>query len=214
MNIYLTGIDGAGKSTIIDRIKLEIFEDKKVEVVWARYQPKLIRYLTAPFKKSVTKGSSNFNDMDESQYNKWSAFKKNVTKNKLFSSLIFAFQYFEYSFTIKKIISLISASSAYVIVDRFILDFLVDQSVNHNLNKENWIVKRLLRKLQLFDYIIFVDVDEEIAFARKNDIPSKEYLTVRRNYYKSYIAELGNAFVVTNDGSIEETIANISKRIK
>ncbi|TCN72137.1 nucleoside/nucleotide kinase family protein [Acetobacteroides hydrogenigenes] len=214
MNIYITGIDGAGKTTIIERIIPELFPNEKVEVIWARYEPKLIRYLVAPLKKSQTNGSTNFNDMNEQQYNKWSSFKKKITKSKVLSCVIFTIQYIEYSITIKKVFSKLRKSPNNTIVDRFILDFLVDQSVNHGLNLNNWIVKRLLFKLNAFSYVIFIDVEEHIALVRKNDIPSKEYLSVRRKFYKEYIELLGNAVIVCNNNSLEDTIANISKKIK
>ena len=173
MRIYITGIDGAGKTTIIEKLKTELFFNEEVEVIWARYKPKLLRYVVAPFKKSKTKGSTNFNDMNDVQYSNWSAFKKKITRNKSLSSVIFTIQYIEYSITVNNVLSKIKKGNSNTIVDRFILDFLVDQSVNHKLSMDNWIVKRLLSKLRLLDYIVFVDVDEHIAFERKDDIPSK-----------------------------------------
>lgn len=213
MNIYLTGIDGAGKTTIIEELKADLFAKDKIEVVWARYEPKLMRYLVAPFKKSKTKGSTNFNDMDAIQYSRWSEFKKKITKKKFLSSIIFTWQYLEYSIRINKVMSRIKHRHSHVIVDRFILDFLVDQSVNHNLSQDNWIVKRLLSKLSVFDYIIYVDVEEDVAFVRKNDIPSKEYLAVRRAYYKTFVKALDNAFVVCNNTLLTETMENITNKI-
>lgn len=213
MRIYITGIDGAGKSTVIENLKTELFADDEVEVIWARYKPKLLRYLVAPFKKSKTKGSTNFNDMNAVQYSNWSAFKKKITKNKFLSRVIFTLQYFEYSITVNKVLSKIKKSRSNTIVDRFIIDFLVDQSVNHSLSMNNRIVKRLLSRLTVFDYIIFLDVDEHIAFKRKDDIPSKEYLSVRREFYKAYVKELDNAFVVSNNNKLSDTIECIVKKI-
>jgi thymidylate kinase len=213
MRIYITGIDGAGKTTIIEKLKTELFFNEEVEVIWARYKPKLLRYVVAPFKKSKTKGSTNFNDMNDVQYSNWSAFKKKITRNKSLSSVIFTIQYIEYSITVNNVLSKIKKGNSNTIVDRFILDFLVDQSVNHKLSMDNWIVKRLLSKLRLFDYIVFVDVDEHIAFERKDDIPSKEYLSVRRTFYKAFVKELDNAFVVSNNNNLSDVIESILKKI-
>jgi thymidylate kinase len=213
MRIYITGIDGAGKTTIIEKLKTELFFNEEVEVIWARYKPKLLRYVVAPFKKSKTKGSTNFNDMNDVQYSNWSAFKKKITRNKSLSSVIFTIQYIEYSITVNNVLSKIKKGNSNTIVDRFILDFLVDQSVNHKLSMDNWIVKRLLSKLRLFDYIVFVDVDEHIAFERKDDIPSKEYLSVRRTFYKAFVKELDNAFVVSNNNNLSDAIESILKKI-
>jgi thymidylate kinase len=214
MNIYITGIDGAGKSSIIERLKTDFFKNEKVNVIWARYEPKLLKFIVKPFKKYKTSGSTNFNDMNEHQYNKWSSFKRKITKNRVLSSIIFLIQYIEYSFRINKVKRSISKSSGVTIVDRYILDFIVDQSVNHKLTKKNVLVKRMMSKLSMFDHIIFIDVDEDIAFKRKNDIPSIEYLSTRRKYYRDYVESLQNAFIVKNNTSIEEAILMIENEIK
>lgn len=213
MKIYITGIDGAGKSTIIERVKSDIFPVEKVNVIWARYEPRIMKILTQPFKKSKTQNSTNFNDMNEVQYNNWSSYKATLTKNKFLSCFIFLVQYMEYSIKVKKVLVSINQSDEITIVDRFILDFIVDQSVNHKLDGQNWIVKRLLKKLNVFDKIIFIDVDEDVAFNRKADIPSLSYLTERRNYYKKYITMLNNGYIVTNNTTIDSAILKIKEII-
>lgn len=211
MIIYLTGIDGSGKSTVIEKIKTDIFPNENINVIWARYESKIMKFIVQPFKKVKTNGSTNFNDMNEIQYNSWHSFKSKITKNKWLSNKILLIQYLEFSHKINKVFKEINKTHVSTIVDRFILDFIVDQSVNHNLDEHNWIVKRLLLKLAEFDKIIYLDVDEEVAFKRKNDIPSIEYLTSRRSYYKKYISLLKNATLINNNNSLDNTILQIKK---
>jgi len=216
MKIYFTGIDGSGKSTVIERIKSEVFPNENIKVIWARYESKIMKLIVQPFKKIKTNGSTNFNDMSEKQYNSWHSFKSKITKKKWLSNQILLIQYLEYTYKINKVIKEINETKEATIVDRFILDFIVDQSVNHNLDEHNWIVKKLLSKLSEFDNIIYLDVDEEVAFKRKNDIPSVDYLTCRRNYYKRYVSLLKNATLINNNNNIDNTvfqIRNILQRV-
>jgi len=211
MKIYFTGIDGSGKSTVIERIKSDIFPNENIKVIWARYESKITKFIVQPFKKIKTKGSTNFNDMNEIQYKSWHSFKSKITNKKWLSNKILLIQYLEFSQKINKVLKEINETQESTIVDRFILDFIVDQSVNHNLDEHNWIVKRLLLKLAEFDEIIYLDVDEKVAFKRKNDIPSVDYLTCRRNYYKKYISLLENATLIDNNNNLDSTIFQIKK---
>jgi len=152
--------------------------------------------------------------MDGVEYSDWSRFKKNITKHWYVFQFFFLLQTLDYLVQLRKYNKTIkNHKDKLVIVDRYLLDFIVDQSVNYGSIENNFITKYLLRRLERFDIIFFIDTPEEIAFSRKNDIPSIDYLRERRNYYKQYIAKLKNAHVIDNSNEISEAMNEITSII-
>lgn len=202
------GIDGAGKSTIGDRIKHELEMSAPCELVWARYQPKLVKALVAPFRKKKVKSSQDYNNMSAEEYNAWTKSKKEkMQKHPIIAKILFWFQYMEYCSQIKDAVR--NKDGKHLIVDRYVLDFIVDQTINYGDISESSLTKKLLKKVAGFDKILFVNVDSEIAFRRKDDIPSLEYLNERRAIYMDYINRLPNAVSVSNNGAIEDTMTEV-----
>ena len=73
-----------------------------------------------------------------------------------------------------------------VVADRFIHDILVDLMVdvdNPNLH-QSLVGKLILSLIPAGAITILFDADEQTALQRKSDIPSKQYLTTRRQKYK------------------------------
>jgi len=54
MIIYLTGIDGSGKSTITEKLTTEVFRDREFDTIWARYKPNIVKIFVSPFKRKFT----------------------------------------------------------------------------------------------------------------------------------------------------------------
>jgi thymidylate kinase len=203
MVIYLTGIDGSGKSSLAKKIEKETFVNKNVISIWARYNPRIVKVLLAPFKRKYVSDTSNYHIMNDNQFSRWVLFKTKVTKNIFISKLFFLIQSIDYNLQLRKIMKTIRENhDKIIIIDRFYLDFIVDQSINYGDISNWWITKLFLKKLKIFDFIFYIDVEEEIAFGRKEDIPSKEYFTGKRYYYKQYISKLRNAHLVDNNSEI------------
>lgn len=210
MKIYLMGIDGAGKSTIGDFIKKELDKQGGCDVVWARYQPCLVKCLISPFRKKKVKSSDDYNNMTAADYMAWTKAKKEKTrKHPILARVLFLVQYLEYNNQIMRVLS--KSADKHLIVDRYVLDFVVDQTINYGDISETIPVKRLLKKISNFDKVIFVNVNSEIAFKRKSDIPSIEYLDERRKIYLNYIEKLPNAVCVNNNGNISDTVQEVKK---
>ncbi len=214
MILYLTGIDGSGKSTIAKRIEKEIFHNKKVVSIWSRYQPKFVKLLLAPFKKKYTSNSSEPHLMDKENFSKWVILKKKLTKNIFLSKLLFTIQSIDYYLQLNHVKKEIkNHKDKVVIIDRYYLDFIVDQSINYG-DISNWFfTKFFLKKLEKLTLVLYLDVDEETAMRRKDDIPSMEYFTNRKYYYTKYLSKIDNAYIVNNVREIEETIDEIKQII-
>ena len=211
MIVYFTGIDGSGKSTIAVEIAKKFNANSTCDIIWARYSPRWIKMLIAPFKSKHVSNGSDYNTMSGKEYSDWTGFKKKITRNRLLSKALFFLQFIEYSFQTRKIFNL---KTEHLVIDRYILDFIVDQSINYGNIEQSWLVKILLNRIKKINYVFFIDVEESIAFSRKSDIPSLEYLKVRRALYLQYIKKIPNGFVVKNESDINLAIEEIWKQIK
>jgi len=210
MLIYITGIDGSGKSTIIEHIREQLSSNKQVYVFWARYEPKMLKFPLRLFRKRIVKNSVNYNDMTEVQYILWKRFKRKILKINFLNKIIFILQYFDYILQLIRIEKQIGkCRGGIVFLDRYLLDFIVDQSINYGNISKSIITKTILNKLRKLDFIFYISVSPEVAMKRKSDIPSIQYLIDRDSVYKKYIQQLSNCKTVDND--TEDVSAAINK---
>jgi len=215
MVLYLTGIDGSGKSTIAKYLKDNVFTNKEVISIWARYQPKIVKFLLLGVKKKYIIDKTKPYLMDEEKYSNWVNFKKKITKIQFLKKVFFTIQAVDYIFQLKKINKKIKKNKdKIIIIDRYYLDFIVDQSLNYG-DIENWFfTKYFLKKTKKVDYIIYINVDKKIAFDRKDDIPSLEYFVGRKETYQKYINLCDNAFTIDNNKHLTDTIEKIKTIIQ
>lgn len=211
MIIYLTGIDGSGKTTLAGKLKELLEKSAPCDVVWARYEPKLVKWLSAPFRKRQASGHANHHRMNAADYSRWRDFKRKLVRRKGLSQLLYFLQYLDYVWQITRIPA--ATSERHLIVDRYVLDFIVDQTINHGNIETNICTKRLLRRLSRFDAIFYINTTPAIALSRKSDIPSLEYLTERQAIYTAYMHKIPNGHIVTNNGTAQEAMDDIRKNL-
>lgn len=73
-----------------------------------------------------------------------------------------------------------------IVVDRGIIDTLVDVTIDAGFSKGYAILESLyVMSIPKNSYIAVFDIDEKIAMQRKSDIPSIRYLELRRKLYLS-----------------------------
>ena len=73
-------------------------------------------------------------------------------------------------------------------------------------------LKKIQKHLPKPNKIFFINIPEETAFERKNDIPSLDYLKIRSKYYKNL--ELEKLASINGEKSIEEIQEIILKEIE
>jgi hypothetical protein len=93
-----------------------------------------------------------------------------------------------------------------IIFDRSPIDTLVDIIADTRLPIETGILRKLfLSLLPGGSIVIILDVNEEIALIRKEDILGKSHLSIRRKIYLK-LAELYRWHVITTKGSFKTSI--------
>ena len=210
--ICFTGIDGSGKSTISNKL-VETMNANGFSFmyVYNRYKPFLLR----PFLYIGGKLFLNKKDFFE-DYVDYSKTKKDAAKNHtLLSSIYQYFVIIDYFLqTIYKIkIPLIFGKN--IICDRYIYDTVVtDLAVDFNYT-EDQVLKVLSRISMIFpvpDKVFFIDVPEQVAFQRKNDIPSIEYLKDRIGFFNT-VANSYNFIILDGTASINDIISTLKKNV-
>lgn len=193
--IYLMGTDGAGKTTLSHGLLRKLSEDgKKVKYLYARYHPILVYPFKVISRLVLYKENTQYKN-----YKRYSQLKTNYSReHKVLArayAIICVLDYFLFTY-LKVMYKYIFAD--YIIIDRYVGDLVVTLSIASGL-KEN----EMLFLLKAFHYFFplptlsfFIDVNEDVAFQRKDDIPSVKYLRERklkyfilRNFYQFKIVD-------------------------
>lgn len=209
--ICFTGIDGSGKTTLSKEL-VELLNKKgvKCKYVYARLSP----FVLKPF---ISIGRLIFhlgNDISKN-YSEYSNTKRRAIIRHSFLSRVYQqILLFDYLLQIFFKVELPLVFGKNIVCDRYIYDTVItDLSVDMNYSKDKVInlLNNLLRFFPEPDMTFLIDVPEEIAYQRKDDMPSVDYLKERRKRY----VDVGNEYgMVILDGSkgLDELKNMIQKR--
>lgn len=209
--ICFTGIDGSGKTTLAKTL-VEAMTKRgiKVKYVYGRYDDIMVKPFITVGRALFLKGKDASVD-----YADYSRAKRKAYQNRLFSA---GYQYlllFDYLFQLLVKVSFPLMLGRNIICDRYIYDTVVtDLAVDLGYSDEK--LRSILRiysgLLPKPDLVFLVDAPEEIAFQRKGDICSVEYLKERRKIY----AELGEEYkmsILDSSRSLSELEATIGEKV-
>ena len=215
MIIYLTGIDGSGKTTLITQIETYLDElNFESETIWARYSPSLARFLVRRFKKRTISHDGDYNKISATEYTKWQIKKKKLSGNKMVKFALLTLFSIDYLFQILPILRKLRAIEGHtIIIDRFVIDFLADQTVNFGDLSDTLVYKKFVRICNRFDAVFFISVKPEVAFSRKRDIPSLSYLEERDKVYRDIIKDVARGYIIDNNGPFNNAFKEIQKII-
>jgi thymidylate kinase len=219
--VCFIGSDGSGKSTLADSIFQSIRNKKRIKVkkVYGRHQPVLMKAVNILGRRIFFRAKNNDNDNDRSDqnneknnnemfldYDEYLINKKLLYKKRskliyLYTNLLIIEYYFQILFNI-----IIPYKLGYSIIsDRYVYDTIInDLAVDQGLSIKD--VKKILDRFWLFiprpDIAFLVQVPEEVAIKRKNDIPSMSYLKIRNKLYN----EIANSEqIIILDGTLKRS---------
>jgi len=199
--VYLTGIDGCGKTT-----QAKMLTDYlnsmgiKSQYQWLRWSPSIGKLISAMKSKPADQSSnlknnnisfSTHNDSclqanENLHHNKWSSIKNYLFSTWAFRILWLQYATWDYYYSYKKATP--DWCADVLVLDRYYFDFIVDQSLNlresvfdFEKRVENGCLKRFIQP----DLFILIDISPETGWNRKRDGTSMAHLMKLDKAYKS-----------------------------
>ena len=210
--ICFTGMDGTGKTTLSKNLVKSLKErDIECKYVYARLTPIISKPFMWIGRSIFLHGKNMFENYSDYANTKRMAIEHNSFLSRIYQQILLFDYFFQVFFKVK--IPLIFSKN--IVCDRYVYDTVItDLSVDMNYSRDKVIdmLDNLLRFFPEPDRTFLIDVPEEIAYQRKNDTPSREYLRERRGIYLN----VGNKYkMVILDGTkkLEELQCEIEKEV-
>lgn len=187
--VYLIGTDGAGKTTLAKRLVAERLGGVDWQYLYCQTTPILILPLQLIARRLFLKKATQFEDYEAYRANKRAA----SARRKLPAQLYCLVWYCDFLWQAWTKVFLAWCRRKPVIVDRFHLDCVVNCGVLLGSSTEDMlrVARRLGCLLPRPDVTVFLNVSEAVAFSRKDDIPSPEYLRERKSRYLNLVGPCG-----------------------
>ncbi len=187
--ICLTGIDGAGKTTLAKSLT-ESMKAKDIDAIYVynRFKPVLMRIVFLIGKPLFLRKQNIFKD-----YKKYSTSKKSLFRHPGVLLFYRFMVFFEYSIQVILKTNFRLARGKVLVCDRYIYDTIINDFAIDLGYSQDKVLKELKWYFRLFpspDLAFFVDIPEEVAMQRKNDIPSIDFIRARRRFFLETAARL------------------------
>ena len=182
--ICITGIDGAGKTTLA-KSAVEALQEAgtPASYVYGRTYPLVSRLLMAVGRAVFLRKKDIWGD-----YQDYERGKQSVIRNPLLAWGYTVAILLDYYLQIWLKLGPYLFSRRTILVDRYIYDTVINDLSAHlgyTLDQTMRAIERGPRLLPRPELLILIDLPEEVAFARKDDIPHIDYLRARRGLYLS-----------------------------
>jgi thymidylate kinase len=219
MLITFSGLDGSGKSTLVDYLKDSLEKDnRKVAVSHMNYDIGVYASLRFLIHKTIGLGNGNSKEQsqkshaprEEAYENKFRSQAAKLryklvwnTKLRLLVYPIDVFIFLLYRFYVETL------NQQVLIMDRYFYDTLVDVTGarrSYRLRFLSWLTPTPTLP-------VYLDISPEKAFARKNEY-SVDYLNRRRLSYHKLISALPNMLVLSTDQDLDTTRLNMTSAIR
>ena len=195
--ICITGMDGAGKTTLARRIVAQLREKgQPCAYVYGRTYPLVSRLLMALGRAAFLRKQDIWEDFKE-----YETSKKQVMRSPILTWIYTAAILFDYYLQIWLKLAIHFFSRRTIVLDRYIYDTVIsDLSVHLGYSPQDTLgaIERGLKLLPRPALTILIDLPEEVAFERKDDVPHLDYLRQRR---KTYLLLENSPGVTRLDGS-------------
>lgn len=202
--IIISGIDGSGKTTVINNLKESLEKKgKTVDYIWMRYNHYLLRVMNA-LARILGLSVKVHNAMGD-------VWEHRLYKMKWFCWLYVRVSYFDNLFAVSKVRKL---KSDYVICDRWINDILIDLGAEcreMNILESKW-YKRFHNLLpeNSFQFVVKRDIKDVLDCRIENHTnPDFKY---RFELYQSLMKK-EDVIIIDNTGSIKDSVSQILKVI-
>jgi thymidylate kinase len=171
LTITFSGVDGAGKSTVIEKIRYEIEKKLRKKVVVLRHRPSVLPILSA-----LVKGK------EKAEQDSMKSLPRQGT-NKSFIKSLFRFSYYYMDYLLGQFyVNAKYLRRGYVVLyDRYYFDFIND-SKRSNIVLPKPVLKAGYRFLLKPDLNFFLFANPEVILARKKELDSETITTLTNDY--------------------------------
>ncbi len=182
--ICFTGIDGAGKTTLAKHLTKTLNQrGVKFHYVYGRYRPIIFAPFLALGRSMLLHDKDVFKDYKRYTQSRRKLFRRRLPRV-LFQNLMLFDQFLQIILKIK--VPLLLGRN--IVCDRYTYDTIITDImpvIDLHCPPERIIalIESYASLLPKPDFTFLADVPEEIAYQRKNDVPSIEYLKERRQVY-------------------------------
>lgn len=182
--IYLAGIDGSGKTTLAKNLEATFQNtNDSVRYFYARHFPLLMKPLKFVARITFLRKTEEFGDYEgyvvrkkgQSRKHRWLAWAY---------MCVWLFDYFLITY-IRLTKYLVTRRT--LILDRYFFDVAINISIALDLSDHEFqrLVEFMAKLYPSPDVVFYLDLPVEVAFRRKNDIQSAQYLEERQERYRS-----------------------------
>lgn len=204
--ISFTGVDGAGKSTILEETRKMLSKKFRKKTVVIRHRPSLLPILSS-YKYGKAGAEKRAANRLPRQGTNQSQFKSLLRFSYYFTDYIIGRSYIFLKYQMRNYI---------VLYDRYYFDFIVDMK-RTNLEMNSAIPKSLYRFVQKPKLNFFLYAPAEIILARKKELTPEAITSLTANY-KNLFEELEKKYPQSYHSirniHMEETLNHISTQIK
>lgn len=202
--ITFSGVDGAGKSTVIDILKKEL-ELMDLNIIQMRSRPQIL-----PILSSFKYGKNNAEKIATDSLPRQGSNKSNLS-----SLLRFSYYYLDYILGQLYFAFRYRGKNNVILYDRYYFDYIIDpKRANISINKN--FIKFLYLFIKKPDLNFFLYAPAEEIFKRKKEL-DKETITELTDEYILLFSELNhnkNRYFTINNISLDYSISSILKKIR
>lgn len=180
--VCLIGIDGTGKTTLARNTVAALrAQGVRSSYLYGRTVPLVSRLLMAVGRATLLRRHDLWQD-----YRAYAADKKRVSRHRALAWPYAASIWLDYLVQVWAKLLLRLPSGGIVVLDRYVYDTVISDLAVHLDYSPDQAMQAVERGLVLLPkpaLTILLDLPEEVAFARKNDMPHVDYLRERRSRY-------------------------------
>ncbi|MFT4600285.1 MAG: thymidylate kinase [Arenicella sp.] len=206
--ITFSGVDGAGKTTVINEVIESLKNKYRKEVVYLRHRPGLLPILSA-----VKHGSRAEAEKISSQ----NLPRQGKNKNKISSILRFSYYYADYILGQIMVRVKYLSRDKIVIYDRYYFDFIND-SKRSNICLKRSFIKRMYTFISKPDFNFYLYNDPKVILQRKKELSKKDIVELNTNYrmlFKEYSeSRIKGEYIQLKNDKLSETIDVVMSQLK
>jgi dTMP kinase len=207
--ICIVGIDGSGKSTLAGNLQQELRrQGMRVGYAHSFHNPFLLKPAKWIARGIFMRRVNQFGDYSAYRAQKSQASSHHPVASQWYGRLWL----FDYSVQAFFGVSLQTLWTEVLLLDRYIYDTVINISSSLGWS-EAYSLALISKWLKIYprpEKVFLIDIPETVAFSRKNDIPSVEYLRERRHRYLALAKEYG--FVILDGEQSQEALLSAVKK--